>query len=94
MRDVTKIDFSKPHGKVRSMDPSKQKVYFRQDGIDYNSTGTACSAKQVKEHYSKIASSAQLAADEAKEAAANAQSQADEMLKSAGITKTAARKAG
>ena len=93
MRDVTKIDFAKPHGKVRALDPSKQKVYFRQEGIDYDSTGTACNAKQVKAHYAGIAAAAQKQADDAKDAAAVAQESADEMLKAAGINKTAARKA-
>lgn len=93
MQDVTQIDFSKPYGKVRTMDPGKQKVFFTQNGMEYDAAGKACNAKQVKEYYTAKAAEAQAAADEAKEAAANAQKQADEVLKAAGVTKTAARKA-
>lgn len=93
MKDVTKIDFSKPFGKIRTLDPGSQKVFFTQDGIEYGADGKACNAKQVKEHYTKIAAEAQAKADEAKEAAAEAQKAADEMLKQAGVTKTQARKA-
>ena len=93
MRDVTTIDFSKPFGKVRTMNPGEQKVFFTQDGIEYGADGKACNAKQVKEHYTAVAAEAQAKADEAKEAAAAAQKAADEMLKAAGVTKTAARKA-
>ncbi len=94
MRDVTKIDFKLPFGKIRSLDPGKQKVWYTQDGIDYDSSGTACNAKQVKTHYGALAAAAQNAADEAKEAASNAQAQADEVMKSAGLSKAAVRKAG
>lgn len=93
MRDITVIDFSKRFGKVRAIDPTKQKVFFTQDGIDYDSSGRACDTKQVKKHYADIATAAQAAADEAKEAAAAAQNQADQVLKAAGMNKTAARKA-
>jgi len=94
MKDVTKIDFKLPHGKIRTLDPGKQKVWFTQNGLDYDAGGNACNAKQVKAYYAKIASDAQKNADDAKEAAANAQAQADEVLKAAGVTKTAARKSG
>lgn len=93
MRDVTKIDFKLAHGKIRSLNPGKQKVWYQQDGIDYDSSGTACNPKQVKDHYAGVAADAQKAADDAKEAAAAAQIQADEVLKAAGLAKTA-RKAG
>jgi hypothetical protein len=93
MRDVTTIDWNKPLAKVRSLNPGTQKVFFTQDGIEYDAAGKACNPKQVKEHYAKFAAEAQKAADEAKDQAAAAQAQADEMLKQAGINKTAARKA-
>jgi len=93
MKDVTSIDWSRPYGKVRTVDPGAQKVFFVQDGLEYDAAGKACNAKQVKEHYAEVAKNAQAAADAAKEAAAAAQSQADEVLKAAGMNKTAARKA-
>lgn len=93
MRDVTTIDWSKAHAKIRSLNPGTQKVFFTQDGIEYDAGGKACNAKQVKEYYASIAADAQQAADEAKDAAASAQAAADEMLKQAGINKTIARKA-
>ncbi|MDH3386881.1 MAG: hypothetical protein OEN02_03165 [Gammaproteobacteria bacterium] len=93
MRDVTTIDWTRPMAKVRSLNPGTQKVFFTQDGIEYDAAGKACNAKQVKEHYAAVAAEAQKAADEAKEQAASAQSQADEVLKAAGMNKTAARKA-
>lgn len=93
MRDITTIDWKARHGKVRSLDPGKQKVWYVQDGIEYDSAGKACNAKQVKDYYARVAADAQKAADEAKEASAAAQAAADEMLKQAGINKTAARKA-
>jgi hypothetical protein len=92
MRDITQIDFSQPHSKVVTSDPAKQKCFFKQDGVEYDSAGKACNVKQVKAYYAQLATDAQLAADEAKEAAANAQEQADAAMKSAGINKTAARK--
>lgn len=93
MKDVTTLDRSRPHGKIRTLNPGTQKVFFMQDGIEYDAAGKACNPKQVKEHYAAVAAEAQAAADEAKEAAAAAQKQADEVLKAAGINKTAARKA-
>jgi hypothetical protein len=93
MRDITKIDFNRSYGRVRTMDAAKQKCFYIQDGIEYDSSGTACNAKQVKEHYAQVAASLQQQADEAKEQAAAAQAQADEMLKAAGVTKAQARKA-
>ena len=92
MQDVTQIDWKRPYGKVRTMNPGEQKVFFTQNGMEYDAAGKACNAKQVKDHYAKVAAEAQAAADEAKEAAAKAQKDADEVLKAAGINKTAARK--
>lgn len=92
MRDVTKLDRSRPHGRVRTLDPGKQKVFFIQDGIEYDAAGNACNPKQVKEYYAQVAAEAQANADAAKEQAAAAQKAADEMLKQAGINKTQARK--
>jgi len=94
MRDVTQIDFSLPYGKIRTLNVAKQKVWFTQNGIEYDSAGKACNTKQVKDHYAKIAIDAQKAADDAKDAAAQAQAQADVVLKAAGTTKTKVRKAG
>ena len=93
MRDITTIDWSQPHAKMVAEDVMKQKVFFVQNGIEYDAAGKACNAKQVKEYYASVAADAQRQADEAKEQAALAQKSADEMLKQAGINKTAARKA-
>lgn len=94
MRDITTLDFSKPHAKVRSLDAAKQKVFFTQDGIEYDAAGKACNAKQVKEYAARKAAEAQKLADDAKEQAAAIQKEADEVLKAAGLNKTQARKAG
>lgn len=93
MRDITTIDWKARYGKVRTLDVGKQKVFYQQDGVDYDAAGMACNPAQVKKYYAQVASEAQKAADDAKEAAANAQAAADEMLKAAGVNKTAARKA-
>lgn len=94
MRDITNIDWKAAYGKIRSLNPAKQKVWYTQNGVEYGPDGKACNAKQVKEYYASVASEAQKAADDAKEASAAAQLAADEMLKQAGINKAAARKAG
>ena len=94
MRDITTIDWKAPYGKIRSLNPAKQKVWYAQNGVEYDSAGKACNAGQVKKHYQDVATAAQKTADEAKEASVAAQKAADEMLKQAGINKTAARKAG
>ena len=94
MRDITTIDFKQPFGKLRSLNPAKQKVWYTQLGIEYGADGKACNPKQVKAYYASVAADAQKAADEAKEASAAAQLAADEMLRQAGIGKKAARAAG
>lgn len=96
MKDITKIDWQGDYTKLKEGDPAKmakQKVFFIQDGIEYGPDGVACNGPQVKKHYQAVAAEAQKSADEAKDAAAAAQVAADEMLKTAGINKTAARKA-
>lgn len=96
MRDITKIDWSGDVTEIKEGDPAKiakQKVFFLQDGIEYDASGTACNVTQVKKHYADVAAAAQKTADDAKEAAAEAQAAADAMLKQAGMNKTAARKA-
>ena len=82
MKDISQIDWSAPYSKRVSADPIKQKVFYIQDGIEYDATGKACNAKQIKEHYKALADKAQQDADAAKEAAAAAQATADELLKS------------
>ena len=94
MRDITTIDWKAPFGKIRTLNPAKQKVFYTQGGIDYDAAGKACTAAQVKRYYAEVATEAQKAADDAKEASAAAQKAADQMLKQAGMNKTAARKAG
>ena len=94
MRDITTIDWKAPYGKNRTLNVAKQKVFYVQNGIDYDASGTACTAAQVKKYYASVAIDAQKIADDAKEASAAAQKDAESMLKAAGMTKTAARKAG
>lgn len=93
MRDITSIDWKAPYGKIRSLNPGKQKVWYTQNNVEYGSDGKACNAAQVKKYYATVAADAQKVADEAKEASVTAQKAADEMLKNAGLTKTAVRKA-
>lgn len=93
MKDITSIDWKAPYGKIRSLNPAKQKVWYTQNGIEYDSSGKACNPKQVQKYLGDKASEAQAVADEAKEVAAAAQKDATAMLKDAGMTKTAARKA-
>lgn len=93
MKDITKIDWSAPFGKVSHIDPTKQKVFYVQNGVEYDAAGNCIDAKKVKDYYAKVAADAQAAADEAAAAARAAQEQADAMLKTAGITKAAAKKA-
>lgn len=93
MRDITTIDWKAPHGKIRSLNPGKQKVWYTQEGVEYGSDGKACNAAQVKKYYETVATDAQRAADEAKEASIKAQATATEMMKNAGMNKTAVKKA-
>ena len=80
MKDVTKIDFTERYGKVVEEDPTKQKVYFIQNGIEYDGAGNACNKKQIKAHYAKVAAEAQQTADAAMVAYEEAQAQADTLL--------------
>lgn len=92
MRDIMQIDWNAPYSKRVAAEPAKQKVFYIQDGIEYDSAGKACNAKQVKAHYEKLARDAQAVADEAAEAAKAAQETANTALKQAGTTRAAARK--
>lgn len=88
MHDITQIDFKRDFTTIREGSPAlipKQKVFFIQDGIDYDATGKACDAKQVKKYFADTAKEAQDIADEAKAAHAEAQAKVDEMMKKAGI---------
>lgn len=80
MHDVTQIDWKQPYGKIASVDIANQKVFFVQNGIDYDAAGKALNPKQIKKHYNTVATDAQKAADEAKEAAEAAQIAADEAM--------------
>ena len=96
MKDITQIDWKGDFTELKEGDPKKrtqQKIFFLQDGIEYDASGTACNAGQVKKYYARVATEAQETADAAKDFAADAQTAADTMLKQAGINKTAARKA-
>ena len=93
MKDITTIDWSAPMQKCVEEDRAKQKVFFIQNGIQYDAGGNACNKAQVKDYYAKLAASAQAEADAAKEAAAAAQKNADALMKDAGVTKTALKQA-
>lgn len=92
MHDIREIDFSKPYGRVSTTAPN-QKVFFIQDGIDYDSAGKAVDEKQVKAVLAKRAADAQKIADEAREAAEALQADAEALIKDTGITKTDLKKA-
>ena len=80
MQDVTQIDWKRPYGKIASIDIASQKVFFTQNGIDYDAGGKCLDPKQIKKHYSAVAANAQKAADDAREAAEAAQIAADEAM--------------
>lgn len=97
MKDITNIDWKDDYTMIKESDVAKmpkQKVFFLQNGLEYDAAGMACNAAQVKKYYSQVAIAAQKTADEAKESAAAAQVSADAMLKNASMNKTEARKAG
>jgi hypothetical protein len=78
MKDVTTIDFTERYGKVVEEDVANQKVFFIQNGIEYDGAGKACNKKQIKAHYAKVAAEAQQTADAAREAYEEAQALADD----------------
>jgi len=80
MKDVTQIDFTERYGKVVEEDVVNQKVFFIQNGIEYDGSGTACNKKQIKAHYAKVAAEAQETADQAMKAFEQAQAQADTLM--------------
>ncbi len=82
-QDITQLDRSRPYGTIKSLDPAKQKVFFVQDDIEYDAAGCACNAKQVQDHYDKVAAQAQADADAAAEAAKAAKANAAAMIKEA-----------
>ena len=77
MKDVTTIDFTERFGKVVEEDVVNQKVFFIQNGIEYDGSGNACNKKQIKAHYAKVAAEAQEVANQAMTAFEQAQAQAD-----------------
>lgn len=93
MQNVMQIDYKQSYGKVVSINPAKQKVFFKQNGIDYNSAGVACDPKQIKAHYAKIAVDAQKSAEEAVTAAEAAQAEVAEIMKAGSVTKSDMKKA-
>jgi len=96
MKDITQIDWTDDYTKLVEGDPAKmakQKVFFLQNGVEYDASGKACNQAQVKKYYADMAAEAQKTADEATAIAKGAQEAAAEALKTAGINKTAARKA-
>lgn len=95
MENVASIDFKKPYSKIVEVKPDrmlKQKVFYRQNGVDYGIDGNAVSVKQVTAYYDNLAAEAQKRADEAKAAATAAAAQAKEVAAAAKATATAATK--
>jgi len=80
MKDVTQIDFTERFGKVVEEDVVNQKVFFIQNGIEYDGSGNACNKKQIKAHYARVAAEAQQTADDAMVAYEEAQAQANTLL--------------
>ena len=93
MQNVLTIDFQRPYAKRLSIDPAKQKVFFIQNGIDYDSGGTAVDKRQVQHFYTSAAATAQADVDAAVNAAKAAQEQVTAMMKETGVTKAAAKNA-
>ncbi len=86
MKDVSNIDWKAPYSEIKEGDPSKlakQKVFFLQDGIEYDAQGKACNVKQVKDYYAAEAKKAQEVADAAKAAAEAASAAVTELNKAA-----------
>ena len=83
MSDIMNIDFSQPYGKVLAANPAKQKVFFMQNGIEYDAAGKACNPKQVQAYAKSKAEEAQAAAADAQKIADDAKAAADAMTKSA-----------
>lgn len=96
MENVAKIDFKKPYSKIVEVKPTrmlKQKVFWKQNGIDYDIAGNAVNVKQVEQYYTRLAENAQKAADDAKESAKNAAAQAREIAAAAKAQVASAAKA-
>jgi hypothetical protein len=94
MKDITNIDWKGDITKIVEGDPAKiakQKVFFLQNGVEYDGAGKACNAKQVDEYYNRVAAEAQKLADDAAQAAKDAKASAAEARKMAGTTTAAAR---
>lgn len=93
MQNVLNINFQQPYAKRLSIDPAKQKVFFIQNGIDYDSAGKCVDKRQVQHHYATAAANAQSDVDAALQAAKDAQAEVDEMMKETGTSKAAVKKA-
>lgn len=77
MKDIMNIDWNEPYAKRVAADPTKQKVFFIQNGIEYDAAGKACNKTQVNNYYKKLqkdaeeqVAAAKAALDAAKENAA------------------------
>ena len=71
-----KLDKSKAFGTIKSVD-SNQRVFFSQDGIDFDKAGNPTDKKQVRAHHQGVVDEAQKVADAAKAVADDAQAEAD-----------------
>jgi len=82
MENVATIDFKKPYSKIVEVKPQrilKQKVFFTQNGIDYDIAGNACNQSQIKRYYDDLVKQAEQDAADAKKAATAAAAAAKEM---------------
>ena len=87
MRDITTIDWQGDMTKVVESDPvkiPKQKVFFLQNGIEYDAGGKACNKLQVKHYYATVAQEAQETADAAIAKSQELQEAATQALAAAG----------
>ncbi len=71
-----KLDKERPFGTIKSVD-DKQKIYFNQDGIDYDKNGNPVDKKQVKTFNQGVLDAAQKVAFDAQAVADAAHAEAD-----------------
>ncbi|MCP4469886.1 MAG: hypothetical protein GY815_04225 [Gammaproteobacteria bacterium] len=93
MENIATIDFKKPYSKIVEVKPQrilKQKVFFKQNGVDYDIAGNATSQSQVKGYYDGVVKQAEQDAANAKEAAEAAIGAAKEMAAGAKAATAAA----
>ena len=96
MRDVSQIDWAEPMSKIVEGDQkkvTKQRIFYQQNGIDYDAAGIAVDPKQVKAYYQSVADEAAAEAKAASDAAAAAAENAAALKKHATSVKVPRAKA-